>query len=37
LSPYLEFTEEGRLENRACISCSTCVEECPLKILDLAL
>lgn len=35
LTPYLEFSEENKFDNIDCIKCSTCVVNCPLKILEL--
>lgn len=35
LTPYLEFSEDNQLENIDCIKCSTCVKNCPAKILSL--
>lgn len=35
LKPYLEFSRQDRLENENCIRCSTCVANCPARILSL--
>lgn len=35
LEPYLEFNEEGKLDNEKCIRCNTCVENCPADILEI--
>ncbi len=35
LEPYLEFDENNQFSNENCIKCSTCVVNCPAKILSL--
>lgn len=35
LEPYLEFDENNQFSNENCIKCSTCIENCPAKILSL--
>jgi NAD(P)H-flavin reductase/ferredoxin len=35
LEPYLEWNENGQLDNEKCISCNTCVENCPAGILEI--
>jgi len=36
LSPYQEFRGDGQFDHEKCIRCSTCVENCPAKILSLS-
>lgn len=35
LEPYLEWNENGQLDNEKCIRCNTCVENCPAGILEI--
>ena len=35
LTPYLQFSENNQFEDINCIKCSTCIENCPVKILSL--
>jgi NAD(P)H-flavin reductase/NAD-dependent dihydropyrimidine dehydrogenase PreA subunit len=35
LEPYLEWNQEGKLDNERCIRCNTCVENCPAGILEI--
>lgn len=35
LDPYLEWNEDGQLDNEKCIRCNTCVENCPAGILEI--
>jgi NAD(P)H-flavin reductase/NAD-dependent dihydropyrimidine dehydrogenase PreA subunit len=35
LEPYLEWNQEGQLDNEKCIRCNTCVENCPAGILEI--
>jgi ferredoxin-type protein NapH len=35
LEPYKEFSDNNQFDNIDCIKCSTCVANCPLKILSL--
>lgn len=35
LAPYKEFNEENKFTSDICIKCSTCVNNCPVKILSL--
>src|SRR6056297_2266567 len=35
LEPYLEWNQEGQLDNERCIRCNTCVENCPAGILEI--
>ncbi len=35
LEPYLEFDKNNQFSNENCIKCSTCVQNCPAKILSL--
>lgn len=34
LEPHLEFSDKNQFDNTDCIKCSTCVENCPAKILS---
>jgi len=35
LDPYLEWNQDGQLDNEKCIRCNTCVENCPAGILEI--
>ena len=35
LAPYQEFSDKNQFDNEKCIKCSTCVVNCPAKILSL--
>ena len=35
LEPYLEWNQDGQLDNEKCIRCNTCVENCPAGILEI--
>ncbi|MFN2340928.1 MAG: 4Fe-4S binding protein [Halanaerobium sp.] len=35
LEPYLEWNQDGQLDNERCIRCNTCVENCPAGILEI--
>lgn len=35
LAPYQEFSDKNQFDNDKCIKCSTCVANCPAKILSL--
>lgn len=35
LTPYLEWSDINQFDNINCIKCSTCIENCPAKILSL--
>lgn len=35
LEPYLNFSKKNQFDNLNCIKCSTCIENCPKKILSL--
>jgi NAD(P)H-flavin reductase len=35
LEPYLEWNQNGQLDNEKCIRCNTCVENCPADILEI--
>lgn len=35
LTPYLEFSSNNQFDDINCIKCSTCIENCPVKILSL--
>lgn len=36
LTPYLEFNNNNQFDNEKCIRCSTCIANCPAKILSLS-
>jgi NAD(P)H-flavin reductase len=36
LTPYLEFNNNNQFDNEKCIRCSTCIVNCPAKILSLS-
>ena len=35
LEPFLEWNDDGQLDNEKCIRCNTCVENCPADILEI--